>query len=229
MKIVQMLILCFYRQVNETKLDQFNKIYKVVYPENRAGWMTRYKYFSHLFEFGLAVASKTLSSPSVWQKLLNVCWYGPLYAISTSRRQAEFKNFVSSGDLEVMLKLAKASGNDVSKLAFYFINPRIKVHQKLYIPHNYEKLTITELNKCLEDYVLKNTDNTDDEDYRFTKKLRGAESFSYKIENKLQAYANKHTFKYAPKKGFKNMVRLVAPFPVSFNNDPHKQNKNIRE
>lgn len=80
-------------------------------------------------------------------KLVKMAWYAPLYLISQTRRQAQFKAFVSSGDLDLILKIAKASGNDLSKLAFYFINPSIKVHQKIYIPSDYEDLTKANLNE----------------------------------------------------------------------------------
>jgi hormone-sensitive lipase len=152
-------------------------------------------------------------------KLLKLAWYGPIYLVSVSRRQAQFKDFVSSGDLSLILKIAKASGNDFTKLFFYFTNPSIKFHQKIYIPHDYDELTTTNLNTALEDFILRNSEDNneyDDKLYRFTKAKRGAESFNMDLS---QLDFNDKKFKFKGKRGM-IMLRIVAPFTMNLTQDP---------
>lgn len=181
--------------------------------------MTRVKYFSHFVEFSLAVVSKTLNRESHIMKLLKCCWWAPIFLISKRRRQTQFKSFVSSGDMDLILKIVRASGNDLSRFFFYFLNPRIKVHKKIYIPFEYEDLTAESLNKSLNDFILRNTKNNADSEYKFIKKLRGSESF--KLENHNKIISKEVTFSFKPKKMHK-MLRIVSPFPVHFNPNPQE-------
>lgn len=75
-----------------------------------------------------------------------------------------------------MMKIAKASGNSLSKFAFYFINPRIKFHKKIYIPRNYEKLTIDNLNESLSEFINKKNISKLGKG-KLKRKLRTSESF----------------------------------------------------
>lgn len=177
-------------------MDLFNEVYSVAYPLNVNSFMVRYKYFGTLIELALAVVSKTLNRESHIMKVLKFCWYAPLFMMSRTRREAQFKAFVSSGDLELVLSIAKASGNDLSRFAYYFINPSITTYKKIYIPKNYERLTSKGLNTCLEDFLLKNSDDFKDPDYKFTKKLRGAESFENLDLSYFQVRSKAFKYKY---------------------------------
>jgi len=167
-----------YRDVKENNLEKFQKIVKYEYPVNTISFMTRYKYFSHLVEFSMAVVSKTLNRESHLLKFLKLCWYAPIFLLSKTRRQAQFKAYVTSGDVDLLLKIVRASGNDLSRLFFYVINPWITVHKKIYIPFDEENLTPENLNKSLNDFILRNTQDSHNTKYKRIKKLRGSESFA---------------------------------------------------
>jgi len=135
----------FYRAITEDDKKKFNGIWKTVYPEHKQLFMTRYRYFSHFVEIGMAVVSKTLNRDSNITKLLKLFWYAPIFLLSKSRRQSQFKTLIASGDKELLMKIIQFSGGSMSKFVFYMINPTIKFHKKIYIPKNYQKLTIKSL------------------------------------------------------------------------------------
>jgi acetyl esterase/lipase len=214
------------RQVNEDKMDKFNKAVVPAYPLNKESFMTRYRYFCHFAELTLAIVSKTLNRESNIMKILKLIWYAPLFILSQSRRQAQFKEFVSSGDLDLILKIAKFSGNDLSKFAFYWINPRIKFHQKIYIPKDYDELTTLSLNKCLENFILRKTDDSENSEYLFTKRMRGAESFTLEYGDKLKFMDTSFSYKWDRKK---LMLRIVSPFSMNLNPDPSNSKASPKE
>jgi len=124
------------------------------------------------------------------------------------------------------MKIAKATGNDLSRFVLYFLNPWVKVHKKIYIPFEYEELTAESLNKSLEDYVLRNTKNHTDSKYKAVKKLRGAESFEMEHGDLIETIHD--TFNFKHKKGT-HMLRIVSPFPIHFNPTPHKIKTQVKE
>lgn len=164
--------------------------------------MTRYKYFCHLTELGLAVVSKTLNRESNITKILKLCWYSPLYLISSERRQSQFKTFVTSGDMELLIKIAKFTGNSLSRFVFYWVNPWIQFHQKIYIGKNYQRQTILGLNKTLDDFLM--LENSDDEPTPFRKKRRF--SFSGLVTEDLKL--KEETFNYAHRPGLICLSKL---------------------
>lgn len=174
-----------FRQLQEDKSNKFNEVCKVVFPEHRQMFMTRYKYFCHFVELSFAVVSKTLNRESHIIKFLKLLWYTPIFLLSKTRRQAQFKDFIMSGDLELIMKIAKFSGNGMSRFMFYMINPSIKFHKKIYIPKNYERLTIKNLNWTLQNFLIEGTEQEGVE-AKLRKKLRGAQSFNYKVQHKLE-------------------------------------------
>ena len=154
-------------------------------------FMIRLKYFGHLVELGYAVASKTLNRNNFLTKFIKLIWHGPLYLMSKTRRQSQFKNFITSGDRELLLKIAKSTGNTLSRFCCYFLNPRIKFHKKIYIPRSKDRLTTTALKKALDDYMMI------DENPK-KKPLRHMESFSY-LNVKERLVPNMETFSYKNK------------------------------
>ena len=96
--------------------------------------------------------------------------------------------------IDLMMKIAKASGNSLSKFACYFINPRIKFHKKIYIPRNYEKLTIDNLNEFLTQFM--NQDQTTQANkIKLKRKLRASNSFSHQIHHKLTVKTQSFSYK----------------------------------
>lgn len=184
-----------YRELTDAQIYKFSKIWKIAYPDNVEGFMTRYKYFCHITELGLAVVSKTLNRESNITKLLKLCWYSPLYLISSQRRQSQFKTFVTSGDMELLIKIAKFTGNSLSRFVFYWVNPWIKFHQKIYIGKNYQRQTILGLNKTLDDFLM--LESSESQATPFKKKRRF--SFSGLVTEDLKL--KEETFNYRHKPG----------------------------
>lgn len=196
----------WYSELDDDRVLKFNKILTVVYPDYRESHMMRYKYFCNFAEYGLALFSKTLNRESNLVKVIKFLWYAPVFLFFPSMRQSQFKEFICSEDFDLMMKIAKASGNSFSKFACYFINPRIKFHKKIYIPRNYEKLTPENLNQTLDKFMNKKTNKIHSRYFDYTKKLRGAESFCVRTRDRLSTRSN--TFEY---KNERNLLLLSKP------------------
>jgi len=178
--------------------------------------MTRYRYFCHFAELGMAVVSKTLNRESNIVKLLKLIWYSPIYLLSKSRRQSQFKSFITSGDTDLIMKMAKFSGNSFSRFMFYWINPSIKFHKKIYIPKSYERFTTAGLNDTLKEFMDEDSEAKAIEN-KHHKKLRASVSFICKPKEKLEVL----TQAFYKKNGVGRLcLRIVCPFSLDLNPNP---------
>lgn len=133
----------------------------------------------------MAVVSKTLNRESHIMKLLKLMWYAPIFLLSKKRRQSQFKSFITSGDVALIMKIAKFSGSPLSRFMFYLLNPGIKFHKKIYISRNYEKVTIDSLHKILDEFLTRG-DTKKSIEASVRKKIRESHSFNYKAMEKLE-------------------------------------------
>jgi hypothetical protein len=117
--------------------------------------------------------------------------------VSKKRRQSQFKSFVISEDMELLIKIAKFSGNSLSRFAFYWINPSIKFHRKIYIGKKYQRQTISGLNKTLDDFLMAGSTDYDTKLHR--KKFRSASSYCVMQAPDLEL--KQETFSYSHKTG----------------------------
>lgn len=137
----------YQKQIDKDVISKFKSISLEIYPDCRESFMSKYKYFSHFVEIALAVVSKTLNRESNLMKVLKFAWYAPFFLLFKSKRETQFQSFVTSGDLDLNLKIVKASGNNFSRFCFYILNPSIKFHQKIYVPKSYDRMTVEDLTK----------------------------------------------------------------------------------
>ena len=118
------------------------------------------------------------------------------------------------------MKIMKVSGNNLSRLLFYLINPFIKSAIKIYIPQNYEKMTVDSLNQALCDFLNKSDQPESITHKNKARKIRYAESFQptvpdhLKLENESFSYRHSNELK---------MLRIVSPFSLNLNTDPLKE------
>ena len=170
--------------------------------------------------------SKTINSGGYIKQLIKLCWYGSLYTLSPSKRAAQFKTFMISNDQELCTKIVRLHGNKISDLFHYFINPRIKIHQKIYIPFDYEELTVEGLNKSLRDFELRRNQYLCDEEYQFSKKKIASEAF--KAPNKLNFDPKHENFSWRKQKGMK-LLRIISPFNINFIQNSSTPQNNLME
>ena len=88
-----------YRDLSDDRASKFNNIVTNVYPEYRESFMVRYRYFSYLIEYGLALFSKTMNKENHLMQAIKFLWYAPIYLFSNKRRQSQFKSFICSDNL----------------------------------------------------------------------------------------------------------------------------------
>ncbi|CAI2387902.1 unnamed protein product [Moneuplotes crassus] len=202
-------------QIKE-QVTKFQNILKIVLPENQQMYMTRYKYFCYFVELAFAISSKALSRNSYFMKIVKTLVHSPVYVFSKRRMRSQYKAFITSGDLDLLLKIAKSTGSTFSRFCCYFINPWIKFHKKIYIPKSYDRLDMKSLNKCLDDFLMT---ESSPELNKLSKKLHHSLSFTHRKPKQLTPY--KETFTYK-KKPDCLCLRIVSPFPVFLSQNPSK-------
>lgn len=184
-----------YSTLQTQRIEKFKNILEVDYPLNKEMYMTRYKYFWYFIELVFAVTSQAFGKKSYIMRTLKAMLHSPVYVLSKKRMRTQFKKFVTSGDMELLLDIAKASGSTLSRFCCYFINPRIKFHKKIYIPKNYDRQDMAGLNKCLSDFLMQQSDPRSD---CIEKKLMHSASFSYESPKRLQLHTESFRYKRKP-------------------------------